>query len=101
VRKREIYLAHTIQVTIPDDGHLHDVKLSTTIMWMMQTHVETGNVEVLVELTEIGTTKEFRIHGESKRKERDVTRIAGTQNRTCRLRRLCQRVWCELLSVQA
>ena len=80
MRKREIYLAHTIQVTIPDDGHLHDVKLSTTIMWMMQTHVETGNVEVLLELTQIGTTKEFRIHGESKRKESDVTQITGTQN---------------------
>ena len=25
----------TIQVTVPDDGHLRNVKLSTTIMWMM------------------------------------------------------------------
>ena len=78
--EREIYLAHMIQVTIPDDGHLQDLRLGTTVMWMIQTHVEPRNVEVLLELAKVGTTKEFRIRGKSKRKESDVTRIRGTQN---------------------
>ena len=69
VKEREIYLAHMIQVTIPDDGHLQDLRLGTTVMWMIQTHIEPRNVEVLLELAKVGTTKEFRIHGKSKRKE--------------------------------
>jgi hypothetical protein len=77
--ERKIYLPHVIKMTIPDDGHVQDGGLSAVVVYVMRTHVEPCNVEVLLDSAEFGATKAFRIRGELKRKDRH-TRIKGTLN---------------------
>lgn len=49
-KEQQIYLPHVIKITISDGGHLQDGGLSAVVVYIMWTHIEPLNIEVLLEL---------------------------------------------------